>query len=249
MGVITAEDPAQLASPLVDSDAERQCEAAAETPEEEVPTDLAPVPRGGEEGGAQSRTFLESLRIEELLRILQPYVEKYGHWFSAVQPWREFVHFAWPRGCSEVRSRVKSNLRTYWANYAVIGLACLGAVIVMCPPVLLAVLLLGFVWSVVLKRMDDPAWTVKIGSYELGRDRQMALFGSVTVLAMLLFVAPLLLGVVMNCTPVILMHTVLHPARDDNVAKLATGPDVEEGKDARQVVLPVEAEAATESAE
>mmetsp|Transcript_265 Transcript_265/g.912 ORF Transcript_265/g.912 Transcript_265/m.912 type:complete len:254 (+) Transcript_265:95-856(+) len=253
MAATAAEEAGSLASPLVAPDVERPNEAvpsALAAP----PAELAQTPpASGEEDGAQDHVCLDAVDIEEAIRVMRPLVEECRHRFTAVQPWREFARFTWPRSFGEVCSRVKSNARTYWANYTVIALVCLGAAVVMCPPTLIVALLLAFVWSVVLKRMDDPAWKVKIGSLELGKEKQLALFGAVTVLAALLFVAPLLVAVVPSCIPVILAHTAMHPAVGERCgpapAKLAASPGLESGVPAREVALRGEAEAATDSAE
>merc|ERR1719230_1669524 len=139
---------------------------------------------------------------------MAPYQQKYGHYLSKMQPWREFCTLSKPNG--DMRARLEANLTHFQINYAVIFLILMVVSIIINPKCLIVICVLALVWMAFLKKNDDPNWEVSIGSVQLGKTQRWMVLTAITAIVLLSVVGQVIFSAAFFCAILVLGHAVLH---------------------------------------
>lgn len=175
-----------------------------------LPEDPAAVEsHGGDSDDGERISYVKKIQIR-----FERYRHEYGHLLSAVRPWGEFIRLSQPKGCDDVLYRIQSNLRTYWANYAIVALVLLGCVVMLSLPSLVVVIALGATWHSFLRFYMNPASNLRLCRLEVKKYWLMLALLTITLVAISIFVAPLFILVGPLWLFLIAAHGILHPIVD-----------------------------------
>lgn len=170
-------------------------------------------------GGSMDGKKVPMSSLEDLKMKLAPYVQTYSHYLQKMQPWRQFMRLSKPQG--DIKQRLETNLATYQVNYAaVVILETLVAIItnVRC---LMVMAVMGLVWSVFLKKNEDPNWELKVGGMDLGKTQRSIILGAISAIVLLTVVGQVFFTAAFFGALTVLLHGILHAPPDANDAPVA----------------------------
>mmetsp|Transcript_93672 Transcript_93672/g.190682 ORF Transcript_93672/g.190682 Transcript_93672/m.190682 type:complete len:254 (+) Transcript_93672:1-762(+) len=141
---------------------------------------------------------------------LQPVKEQACRFLGKSRPWRDFLMpLSVPPG-RDCCSRVTANIYNFQTNYAVLFVLQLVLAILLEPSALVCIGVTAAAWVVFLKKNDDPEWTPKLGSTELGPMQRWLLMVASTALVLLFVVGGVIFHTTMFYLTCALAHGVLH---------------------------------------
>jgi len=128
---------------------------------------------------------------------------------TSMRPWDEFCVLAKPQG--DGWKRLQVNVRHYRSNYTVSFFALSSAAVLFSPPSLFAIAVLTAAWMTILKKSEDPEWTLHIGSYALSKTKQWIILDTLTGLVLLFVVGKHLVFAAFITSLAATGHAVMHP--------------------------------------
>uniref|UniRef100_A0A7S1AIB9 PRA1 family protein n=1 Tax=Noctiluca scintillans TaxID=2966 RepID=A0A7S1AIB9_NOCSC len=160
-------------------------------------------------GGTLDGQKVAKNKVEEVLQVLEPIHQKYGHYLAKMRPWRDFVRISKPEG--DLKKRLESNLSYFLVNYSIVMVFLTVASIVANPKCVTVIGVLALVWVGFMRKNEDPTWEVNVGGVALGKSQRSIILGVITAIVMISVVGQVLFSALFVCAIFVVIHGVLHP--------------------------------------